>query len=65
MIKFPNIDVKITDNNGNAFFIIGAVIKAMKRGGCTKEQVDTYKKAAQSGNYDNLLRVTMDTINVL
>lgn len=62
MPKFPNVHVKLVGEDGNAFFILGRVAKAMKRGGCTKEEVAAYMKEAKSGDYDNLLRVTMATV---
>ena len=65
MVKFPNIKVRLVGNDGNAFAIMGTVKTAMRRGGCSKEDIDTYLKEAMSGDYDNLLCVTCDTVEVL
>lgn len=62
-VKYPNVNVKLVGEDGNAFFILGRVAQAMKRGGCTKEEVSAYLKEAKSGDYNNLLRVTMNTVN--
>ncbi len=64
MIKYPHITVQLTGNDGNAFSIMGQVTKAMKQGGCTKEQQDEYMDEAMAGDYNNLLRVSMQTVNV-
>lgn len=56
--------VKIIGENGNAFFILGAVSKALKEAGYTKEKIDEYLKEAEAGDYDNLLSVTMKWVNV-
>lgn len=64
MTKFPNVTVQLTGNDGNAFFIMGAVTRTMRRSGCTKEDIDKYREDAMSGDYDNLLRITMETVNV-
>ena len=64
MIKFPHIEVQLTGNDGNAFSIMGQVTKAMRRGGCTKQQCDEYMEQAMSGDYNNLLMVSMDTVSV-
>ena len=59
-----NIEVELVGQDGNAFAIMGAVIKALRRNGY-ENLVDEYKKEAMSGDYDNLLRVTMDYVEVL
>jgi len=64
MSKHDTITVKLTGRDGNAFSIIASVTKAMRKHGCSKADIDAYTKAAMSGDYDNLLRVTMDTVNV-
>lgn len=64
MIKYPHITVQLTGNDGNAFSIMGQVTKAMKQGGCTKQQCDEYMTEAMSGDYNNLLQVSMATVTV-
>jgi len=58
-----SVRVKLLGRDGNAFNIIGIVTKALKRNGY-KDLVEEYKKEAMSGDYDNLLRVTMDYVEV-
>jgi hypothetical protein len=53
--KYPNITVKLVGQDGNAFNILGLVIKGMKKAKLTQEQIDEFKKEAMSGDYDNLL----------
>ena len=48
--------------DGNAFYVIAYVIKAMKREGYTPEEIADYKKDAESGDYDNLLGVSFEMI---
>jgi len=62
LVKYPEIEVQLTGEDGNAFFIMGKVAKAMKRNGVSQEEIDAYLKEAKSGDYDNLLRVTMDWV---
>ena len=57
----PVID--LNNQDGNAFAIIGAVRKALKREGADLEYIDKYKNEATSGDYDNLLQVTMKYID--
>jgi hypothetical protein len=63
MPKF-NTTVQLTGNDGNAFAIMGAVRSALKKTGATQEQIDEYMKASMSGDYDNLLRVAMEWVEV-
>jgi hypothetical protein len=48
--------VKLVGRDGNAFFILGATIKALRKAGATKEETDTFLTEAKSGDYDKLLR---------
>lgn len=62
--KYPEIEVQLSGEDGNAFFIIGKVAKAMKRAGVSRDEIDAFESDAMSGDYDNLLRVTMATVCV-
>ena len=59
--KFPDVKVKLVGEDGNAYSIMGRVSTALKRAGY-RDAVDEYIAQATSGDYDNLLRVTMDTV---
>lgn len=59
------IEVPLTGTDGNAFAIMGAVIRAMKEAGVAKEIVEIYKDEAMASDYDNLLRVTMRYVDVI
>ena len=56
--------VKLIGQDGNAFAILGLAIRAAKKVGWTQAQIDDYKQKATSGDYDNLLRVTMEMFDV-
>ncbi len=62
--KYSEIEVELSSQDGNAFSIIGNVSKAMRRAGINSSEVDAYRAEAISGDYDNLLRVTMATVKV-
>ena len=63
--KYPNITVQLTGNDGNAFAIMGAVRKALKREKVSADEISEYTKQSTSGDYDNLLRVAMSWVTVL
>jgi len=56
--------VKLVGEDGNAFAIMGRVKKALRRSGADKEYIDKYLKEATSGDYDNLLVVSMEYVDV-
>ena len=57
-IRFPDVEVQLTGQDGNAFMILGSVSKALRRAGhgdAAKEFLDE----AKSGDYDHLLQTAM------
>jgi len=56
--------VKLIDTDGNAFAIMGRVKNALIKAGADEEYVEKYQGEAMSGDYDHLLCVTMDYVNV-
>lgn len=59
-----DVEVKLTGTDGNAFSVMGAVKSALKRAGASKEEIDQYLSESMSGDYDNLLRVSMEWVEV-
>lgn len=57
------VQVKLIGLDGNAFSIIGRVMKAL-RGAGHFDLAEDYWKEAQAGDYNNLLRVTMEYVEV-
>ncbi len=55
--------VKLIGKDGNAFFILGTVRRALLKAGM-KEEADEFIREATSGDYENLLRVVMEYIDV-
>tara|TARA_R110000824_G_scaffold140835_2_gene307074 strand:- start:287 stop:496 length:210 start_codon:yes stop_codon:yes gene_type:complete len=50
-----DVDVQLTDNDGNALAIMRAVVRGLKKAGATPVDVDNFRKEAMSGDYNNLL----------
>ena len=59
-----DIKVELTGINGNAFSILGKVIRALKKGGATSEQIEEFQAEATSGDYDHLLQTCMKWVDV-
>lgn len=63
-IRYPNIEVDLVGQDGNAFAIMGAVSRALRRAGVSKEEIDIYLKESRSGDYDHLLQTAMNWVEV-
>lgn len=59
-----NIEVKLVNENGNAFLILGKVRNALKKAGHAN-LAEEYMKEARSGDYDHLLATTMEYVEVV
>ena len=63
-IKYPEIQVQLTGTDGNAFAIMGAVQKALRKAGVPQTELDEYYKESTSGDYDWLLQTAMRWVSV-
>lgn len=57
------IKVKLIGEDGNAFHILGKVSMALKRAGL-KEKAEKYVEEATSGDYNHLLAVTSEYVEI-
>jgi hypothetical protein len=60
--KYPDIVVQLSGEDGNAFFIMGRVRKALRRANVSVTEIEQYIQQSTSGDYDNLLRVAMEWV---
>jgi len=63
--KFPHIEVQLTGIDGNAFSVMGAVSREMKRDPEAKLLVDDFRIEAMSGDYNHLLQTCMKWVEVV
>jgi hypothetical protein len=59
-----NVEVQLIGNDGNAFAVMAQVSKALRNAGATPEELSQYQQESMSGDYDNLLRVAMEWVEV-
>lgn len=57
--KYPDITVQLSNQDGNAFLILGYCQRAMKKAGLPKEEWLAFEHEATSGDYDHLLQTAM------
>lgn len=63
-VKYPEIEVELIGHDGNSYAILGKVIKALRRGNVSPNEVEAFQAEAMDGDYDHLLRTCMKWVNV-
>ena len=63
-MKYPNIIVQLTGEDGNAFYILAKVTLALNKNKVSPDEIEKFLKEAKSGNYDNLLVTCMNWVTV-
>ena len=63
-VKYPEIEVQLSGNDGNAYAIMGAVQRALRRAEVPQHEIEQYLNQSMSGDYDNLLRVATNWVKV-
>lgn len=61
---YPDIEVELSGQDGNAFAIVSRTARAMGRGGVSMEQVDLFREEATSGDYEHLLAVVQKWVRI-
>ena len=64
-VKFPDVEVQLTGVDGNAFAILGAVQRSLKKAGVDAEVSNEFLDEATSGDYDYLLATVMRWVKVV
>ena len=57
--RYPEVQVQLSGEDGNAFAILGRTSAALRQAGVAQEEIDTFFAEATSGDYDHLLHTTM------
>ena len=63
-VTYPDVTVKLSGTDGNAFAIIGRVSKAIRMEVGAEEAKKFTSEVTNSGSYDELLQFCMQTVNV-
>ena len=60
----PRPTVKLTGEDGNSFFIVGRVRRALRDAGASEDYVKQFTKEATSGDRDHMLQTVMEYVEV-
>lgn len=63
--KYPEVEVQLTGQDGNGFFIISRVRMALRGHGVSRQEQEDFFNEAMAGDYDHLLSTCMKWVTVL
>lgn len=63
-VRYPDIHVQLSGESGNAFAILGAVRRALRRAQVPAGEIEAFTEEAKSGDYDRLLQTAMRWVDV-
>lgn len=64
MVRFPNVVLTLSGEDGNAYAILGRVQTALCRAGADPEEVREFMAEATADDYDHLLPTVMRWVDV-
>lgn len=62
--RYPHIEVPLTGEDGNVFFIMGRVTKAMRRADVPSDKIKAFIDEMMADDYDHALRTVMKWVSV-
>lgn len=62
-VRYPDVTVELSGQDGSAFAILGRVSNALKRAG-HPDAANEFVTEATNGDYDHLLQTAMGYVNV-
>lgn len=62
--KYPNISVRLTGSDGNAWAVLGKMTGALRKAGVDQSEIKAFVEEAVGGDYDHLLRTCMEWVDV-
>jgi len=63
-VKFPDVHVRLSGEDGNAALIIGRIGLALRRAGYPVAEAEFFAAAHASPDYDSLLQLCMTWVDV-
>jgi hypothetical protein len=64
-VKYPDVVVQLTGQDGNAFLILGLVRRALSKAEVPQSEIDAFMAEATAGDYNNLLSTCMRWVEVI
>ena len=62
--RHPDVTVRLSGEDGNAFAILGRVTQSMRRAGIAETEIEEFVAEATDSDYDHLLQTCMRWVTV-
>lgn len=62
--KYPNVHVRLTGEDGNAFMVLGLCQRAARRAGLSELVIKEFNVQATGGDYNHLLSTAMEWFTI-
>lgn len=62
--RFPDIEVRLVGEDGNAYAVLGAVLRALRQAEVPEAVVQEFLAEATAGDYDYLLQTVVRWVEV-
>jgi hypothetical protein len=62
--KYPNVQVQLTNHDGNAYAVLARCRDAARKAGVGASEIAAFTEEATSGDYDRLLQVCLKWFDV-
>ena len=63
-VRYPEIEVKLTGGDGNAFVVISTISNSLRKAKVSAEEIEEFQTSAISGDYDHVLQTCMAWVSV-
>ena len=63
-VRYPDLNVKLSGLDGNAFVLLAAVTNGLRLYGVNQAEINLFYAEATASDYDALLRTCMAWVNV-
>lgn len=64
-IKHPDIEVRLSGEDGNVFSVISRVQRALRRAGFPEDAEEFGSRAHSASSYDDVIQLAMRTVDVI
>jgi len=62
--KYPEVEIQLLGQDGNAFMMIGRTMAALRRHGVPSDEIKAFSEEAMSGDYDHVIQTILAMVSV-
>ena len=63
-MKYPNVEVQLSGEDGNAFIMVSRTRRALRKAGVPSGEIEQFTNEVTAGNYEDVIRVVGEWVDV-